>query len=322
MEILEAYDLAGSLRGAAQLAGCDHKTVAHWVRQRDLGMLPRVDRQRPAMHGQFQAKIDELVDRSHGKIRADKAHEKLIVLGYEGAPRTTRRWVAASKRRWRREHGRVTRPWMPEPGLWMQFDVRHEALLNRVEVEDHHRLAVAAVGLKLRAAGSGRRRGRWQAALTTTGLVGTARRPGPGKQDRKVYVRNQRSKAPQCIHRPETWRIWAGTRLNLAAGRTAAGTLGRCVEGRPGGHEECLRRTRGWPQGYSWAPALSIDSVVNVGTVLARPVRGLGGQARRLPTASDRGGAAVLVRAGESPVHGEGRQQVRSGRTGRPGGRW
>lgn len=122
MEILEAYDLAGSLRGAAQLAGCDHKTVAHWVRQRDLGLLPRVDRQRPAMHGQFQAKIDELVDRSHGKIRADKAHEKLIALGYLGAPRTTRRWVAASKRRWRRDHGRVTRPWMPEPGLWMQFD--------------------------------------------------------------------------------------------------------------------------------------------------------------------------------------------------------
>jgi transposase len=122
MEILEAYDLAGSLRGAAQLAGCDHKTVAHWVRQRDLGLLPRVDRQRPAMHGEFQAKIDELVDRSHGKIRADKAHEKLIALGYLGAPRTTRRWVAVSKRRWRREHGRVTRPWMPEPGLWMQFD--------------------------------------------------------------------------------------------------------------------------------------------------------------------------------------------------------
>jgi transposase len=122
MEILEAYDLAGSLRGASQLAGCDHKTVAHWVRQRDLGLLPRVDRQRPAMHGEFQQKIDELVDRSHGRIRADKAHEKLIALGYQGASRTTRRWVADSKRRWRREHGRVTRPWVPEPGLWMQFD--------------------------------------------------------------------------------------------------------------------------------------------------------------------------------------------------------
>jgi transposase-like protein len=36
--------------------------------------------------------------------------------------------------------------------FWMQVLVRHEALLNRVEVQDHHRLAVAAAGLKLRAA--------------------------------------------------------------------------------------------------------------------------------------------------------------------------
>ena len=37
MEILEAYDLTGSLRAAAKLAGCDHKTVAHWVAQREAG---------------------------------------------------------------------------------------------------------------------------------------------------------------------------------------------------------------------------------------------------------------------------------------------
>jgi molybdenum-dependent DNA-binding transcriptional regulator ModE len=35
MEILEAFDLTGTLRGAAELAGCDHKTVAHWVRARE-----------------------------------------------------------------------------------------------------------------------------------------------------------------------------------------------------------------------------------------------------------------------------------------------
>ena len=35
MEILEAFDLTGSLRAAAELCGCDHKTVAHWVAVRD-----------------------------------------------------------------------------------------------------------------------------------------------------------------------------------------------------------------------------------------------------------------------------------------------
>src|SRR5664279_4174953 len=35
MEILEAYDLTGTLRGAAALAGCDHKTVARLVAARE-----------------------------------------------------------------------------------------------------------------------------------------------------------------------------------------------------------------------------------------------------------------------------------------------
>jgi transposase len=123
MEILEAYDLTGSFRAAAGLVGCDHKTVAYWVRQRDeAGGVPVVERSRPAMETVFAEKIDELVDRSHGQIRADAAHGKLVAIGYLGSPRTTRRWVAESKRRWRRKHGRRTRPWIPEPGWWMQWD--------------------------------------------------------------------------------------------------------------------------------------------------------------------------------------------------------
>jgi hypothetical protein len=82
MEILEAYDLAGTLRGAAQLAGCDHKTVGQWVRQRELGLVPKVERKRPAMEIEYARKIDELVARSSGRIRADIAHGKLLALGY------------------------------------------------------------------------------------------------------------------------------------------------------------------------------------------------------------------------------------------------
>jgi molybdenum-dependent DNA-binding transcriptional regulator ModE len=76
MEILEAYDLTGSFRAAAGLVGCDHKTVACWVRQRDeAGGMPAVERARAAMGAVFAAKIDELVDRSHGQIRADAARQ-------------------------------------------------------------------------------------------------------------------------------------------------------------------------------------------------------------------------------------------------------
>jgi hypothetical protein len=123
MEILEAYDLAGSLRGAAALAGCDHKTVARLVAAREAagGGLPARARRRPLVDP-FAGKIDELVDRSRAQIRADKAHGILVAMGYAGSYRTTRRAVAEAKRRWRNRHGRRTRPWIPQPGLWLQFD--------------------------------------------------------------------------------------------------------------------------------------------------------------------------------------------------------
>ena len=70
----------------------------------------------------FAEKIDELVDRSRAQIRADKAHGILVAMGYEGSYRTTRRAVAEAKRRWRQKHGRRTRPWIPQPGLWLQWD--------------------------------------------------------------------------------------------------------------------------------------------------------------------------------------------------------
>lgn len=70
----------------------------------------------------FAAKIEELVDRSRGRIGADQAHSKLVAMGYQGSERTTGRAVAEAKRRWRQKHGRRTRPWIPEPGLWLQWD--------------------------------------------------------------------------------------------------------------------------------------------------------------------------------------------------------
>lgn len=45
--------------------------------------------------------------------------------------------------------------------------------------------------MKLRAAEFRRRGMRWEAALTTPGRTGTARRYGFGKRDGKLYVRNQ-----------------------------------------------------------------------------------------------------------------------------------
>src|SRR3954466_8812064 len=119
MEVLEAFDLVGTYRGAAGLVGCDHKTVARLVELRDRaggGALVASPRARPAVDT-FAEKIAEWVDRSKCAIHADGAHQKLVAMGYMGSERTTRRAVARSKPPWRAEHGRRTRPWIPEPGL-------------------------------------------------------------------------------------------------------------------------------------------------------------------------------------------------------------
>src|SRR4051812_49644186 len=121
MEILEAFDATGTLRAAAELAGCDHKTVAHWVRAREDagGGRPVSVRPRPRVDA-FAEKIEEWVDRSRGKVRADVAHQRLLAMGYRGSERTTRRAVAQAKRCWRAEHRRRVWPGGAEPGPWVE----------------------------------------------------------------------------------------------------------------------------------------------------------------------------------------------------------
>ena len=123
-EILEAYDLTRSFRSAAALAGCSPNTVADWVAKRDRGELG--DLAEPLRRNRkvdpFLPKIEEWVDRSQGKIRADACHDKLVALGYDGSDRTVRRAVAEVKASFRSGRRRVYRPWIVEPGMWAQWD--------------------------------------------------------------------------------------------------------------------------------------------------------------------------------------------------------
>ncbi len=122
MRILEAFDLTGSYRAAGELAGCDHHTVAHWVARRDAGELTASPVRRAQLIDEFLAKLEEWMEASHGKVRADVAHDKLVAMGFTGSERTTRRAVAAVRRAHAAGHRRVHRPWVPEPGLWFQWD--------------------------------------------------------------------------------------------------------------------------------------------------------------------------------------------------------
>ena len=123
MNILEAFDLTRSTHCAGELAGCSHHTVAHWVAKRDAGELPDEGPQRrERIIDPFLAKIEEWVERSDAKIRADVAFDKLRALGFDGSERTVRRAVAEVKANHQRGCRRVYRPWIPEPGMWAQWD--------------------------------------------------------------------------------------------------------------------------------------------------------------------------------------------------------
>lgn len=124
MNILEAFDLCGSLRDAGELAGVSHHTVARYVELRDTGGLAADDslQRRVRVTDGFLPKIEEWVERSGGRIRADVAFDKLRALGYTGSDRSVRRAVAEVKANLQRGRRRVYRPWIPEPGMWAQWD--------------------------------------------------------------------------------------------------------------------------------------------------------------------------------------------------------
>jgi transposase len=122
MEILNAYDLTGSYRDAGELAGCSHHTVKHYVDRRASGGELDQAAQRPMLIDEFLPKVEEWVEQSKGKVRADVAHDKLVAMGYCGSERTTRRAVARVKASYRAGRVRVHRPWITEPGMWLQYD--------------------------------------------------------------------------------------------------------------------------------------------------------------------------------------------------------
>ena len=130
MEILEAFDLTRCAHSAADLADCDPKTVARHVDRRDRGHDPHARVRRPMKIDPYRDKVEELVERSAGRVRADIVHERLAALGFLGTERTTRRAVRLAKTAYRAGRRRTYRPWITEPGMWLQFDWGHGPVID------------------------------------------------------------------------------------------------------------------------------------------------------------------------------------------------
>jgi len=84
MNMLEAFDLTGSLRDAGELAGVSHHTVARYVAAREAGALSDRAAARSQLIDEFLPKIEEWIDRSKGKLRADRPTRSWSLSGTPG----------------------------------------------------------------------------------------------------------------------------------------------------------------------------------------------------------------------------------------------
>src|SRR5680860_304049 len=97
MNLLEAYGLTGSYPAAAEIA-VDLRANNHEVGDaaealhvlRRAAELARSDgTPRKSIIDPFRANIEELVERSRGRIRTDVVRERLVAMGFGGIDRTT-----------------------------------------------------------------------------------------------------------------------------------------------------------------------------------------------------------------------------------------
>jgi len=124
MNIIAAYQMVGTYRGAAEICGVTHKTVRRVIERAQAGEPAAAAPPAPRPRN-FDAVTDLVylrVDKSHGKISAKRLLPFARAVGYQGSARNFRRLVAEQKRRWRRNHHRGRRPAVWTPGEYLVID--------------------------------------------------------------------------------------------------------------------------------------------------------------------------------------------------------
>jgi transposase len=124
MDVLAAYQQVGTYRGAAEMCGTTHKTVARIVERHNAadGSAPPERKERGHNYDEVRTVVVEQVERTKGKISAKRLLPAARTAGYEGSPRNFRRLVAQVKHEWRQGHHRGRRPAVWTPGDTLVID--------------------------------------------------------------------------------------------------------------------------------------------------------------------------------------------------------
>lgn len=127
LDVITAYEMLGSYRGAAALCGVCDKTVRRVVERRAAGEPLGVRRrQAPSNTDVVAGLVERRVAETDGRITAKRLLPAARAAGYTGSDRNLRRAVAAAKSAWGRRR-RVYRPWVPVPGEHLVIDWTPEA---------------------------------------------------------------------------------------------------------------------------------------------------------------------------------------------------
>jgi transposase len=122
MDVLAAYQRVGTYRGAAEICGTTHKTVARIVARHNADGLVSERKERGHNYDDVRAVVVEQVERTKGRISAKRLLPAARTAGYEGSPRNFRRLVAQVKHEWRQGHHRGRRPAVWTPGDTLVID--------------------------------------------------------------------------------------------------------------------------------------------------------------------------------------------------------
>ena len=125
MDIVAAYQLVGSYRGAAEICGTTHKTVKRVIERTGLttaGEQRPVRAPRPSNYEVVRALVADAVTAGKGRVSAKRLLPKARAAGYTGSDRNFRRLVAQERRRYRRVNGHPRRPAVWAPGEHLVID--------------------------------------------------------------------------------------------------------------------------------------------------------------------------------------------------------
>jgi transposase len=125
LDILTAYNMVGTYRGAADICGTTHKTVKRVLQRHAAGEPGPAKKPRPANYEDVRSLVAAGVDTAKGRISAKRLLPTALAAGYTGSDRNFRRLVAEEKKAWRAKHGRTHRPatWSPGENLVIDWGV-------------------------------------------------------------------------------------------------------------------------------------------------------------------------------------------------------